>query len=202
MKQNKLLFYTLIGLCAYVLTSCSNCDCDKTTATSSLKKKEVQNTTRGKGSTDMKAILANSFTEVERFSFEGDNLDGIESLNLDRDINAVDEDAAFLKNVLNTLLGAEKEATQLDVELMMSDEPVEDGMFVFSIKSSEEKDLSFQIYDEEGFDMVANNAFKITAGNNYKALKTSDFPNGTYVFKLEDDAGKELVRRIEIVDAK
>lgn len=205
MKLTRLFTFAFIAFAAYSFTACT-CDCADQTAASAAKTsnaKNVENATRGESnSMNVQAMLAAQFSDVERFDYDGDmtQLEGIETFGKIDDINSASADADFLKNILNTLMGAENKAAQLDVEFKMSDEPVKDGMFVFAIEAKDEKDLTFQMYDEEGFDVVANNAFKVNEGNNYKVLKMTDFSNGTYVFKLSDDSGKELIRRVEVAN--
>lgn len=84
----------------------------------------------------------------------------------------------------------------------MSDKPVEDGVFLFSLQTAEDfkgtQQLILQMFNEEGFEMVAHNQFQITPGNNYKALSVKDFSSGTYIFRLSDGSNRELLRRVEI----
>ena len=113
-------------------------------------------------------------------------------------MSAEDQDAIDVMNVNQALLGAEKEAQLLDVKFSMSDEPVENGVFVFGIESADAKNLTLEMFDEEGFEMAANNKFDITEGNNYKALNVKSMDAGNYLFRLKDDSGKELVRTVSI----
>jgi len=80
----------------------------------------------------------------------------------------------------------------------MSDEPVENGMFIFGIESPDAKNLTLEMFDEEGYEMAANNKFNVLEGNNYKALNVNSMNNGAYLFRLKDDTGKELVRTVSI----
>jgi len=111
---------------------------------------------------------------------------------------AENQDAADVMNINQTLMGAEKEAQLLDVNFSMADEPVDNGMFIFGIETEDAKDLTMQMYDEEGFGMVANNQFEINQGNNYKALNVNSLESGSYVFRLKDAEGKELQRTVEV----
>lgn len=106
------------------------------------------------------------------------------------------EDA--ISGIMGSLMAAENQAMQLDVNFSMSDEPVEEGLFVFGIETEEEKDLTLEMYDEEGFEMAANNTISVTQGNNYKALNVKSLQSGTYLFKLKDEAGKELTRKVTV----
>ena len=108
------------------------------------------------------------------------------------------EDAQAVAGIHESLMSTEKEAQLLDVNFTMSDEPVENGMFIFGIETKNAKDLTLEMFDEEGYEMVANNKFNITEGNNYKALNVNSLENGTYSFRLKDDAGKELTREVTI----
>ena len=95
-------------------------------------------------------------------------------------------------------MSAEKEAQLLDVNFTMSDEPVENGVFIFGIETENAKDLTVEMFDEEGFGMVANNKFDINEGSNYKALNVNSMESGDYIFRLKDDQGRELERSVTI----
>jgi hypothetical protein len=97
------------------------------------------------------------------------------------------------------LIATENSQNQLAVEFSMSEEPVDNGTFIFGIKSEDKQDLTFMMYDEEGFAMVANNSFEVKEGSNYQALNVSDLKAGSYIFKLVNEKErKELVKRVEI----
>jgi len=116
---------------------------------------------------------------------------------------AANEDASnALKGIKGRLATAENIKQQLDVKFHMEDTPVEDGLFVFGIESEDVKKLTMEMYDEEGFAMAANNVVQVNSGNNYKALKVQDLENGTYIFKLKDESGKELTRQVTIDNKK
>lgn len=117
-------------------------------------------------------------------------------------LNAEDADAQAIMSLNQSLMGAEKEAQLLDVNFTMSDEPVENGMFVFGIETADAKNLTLEMFDEEGYSMVANNKFEITEGNNYKALNVKSLENGTYNFRLKDDSGKELTKQVKVAAAE
>ncbi|WMX16767.1 MULTISPECIES: hypothetical protein [unclassified Aureispira] len=121
-------------------------------------------------------------------------------INISEKMSAEDQDAMDIMNVNQKLMGAEKEAQLLDVNFTMSDEPIENGMFIFGIETDDAKELILEMRDEEGFSLVANNAFKINEGQNYKALNVSSLDKGTYNFRIKDDAGRELNRAIQIVE--
>jgi len=113
-------------------------------------------------------------------------------------LSAEDADAQAVMNINQALMGAEKEAQLLDVNFTMSDEPVANGMFIFGIETENAKNLTLEMFDEEGYAMVANNKFDVNEGNNYKALNVNTMENGTYTFRLKDEAGKELNREVTV----
>jgi len=117
-------------------------------------------------------------------------------------INSEDADAQDITNLNAAFMSAEKEAQLLDVTFVMSDEPVENGMFIFGIETQEAKSLKIEMFDEEGYAMVANNNFDITEGNNYKALNVNSLEDGSYTFRLKDEAGKEMDRTVTVKAAK
>jgi hypothetical protein len=137
-------------------------------------------------------------------SFEGQmiTLETSDIVAIAQTMNAEDADAQAVMNINATLMGAEKEAQLLDVNFTMSDEPVENGMFIFGIETADAKSLNIEMFDEEGYAMVANNKFDITEGNNYKALNVKSLENGSYTFRLKDDSGKELSRTVKVATAE
>jgi len=117
-------------------------------------------------------------------------------------MNADDEDAQDIMNMNAALMGTEKEAQLLDVDFTMSDEPIDNGMFIFGIETEDAKSLTLEMYDEEGYAMVANNKFDVTEGNNYKALNVESLSAGSYNFRLKDDSGKELNKVVTVAEKK
>ena len=114
-----------------------------------------------------------------------------------KNANQAAEDAI---NIVNSLMGADKEAQTLDVKFTMSDGPVDNGMFVFGMETENPKNLTMQMFDEEGFGMVANNQFDINQGNNFKALNVTALNNGNYIFRLKDADGKELQKTVTVAN--
>jgi len=138
-------------------------------------------------------------SEAMQVTFEGQTIT-IESADVIsmQAMNQEDADAQAVMNINQALMGAEKEAQLLDVNFTMSDEPVENGMFIFGIETENAKNLTLEMFDEEGYAMVANNKFDVNEGNNYKALNVNTMENGTYTFRLKDEAGKELNREVTV----
>lgn len=126
------------------------------------------------------------------------NVDELETITISAAEEGAD-DAAIATSIFNSLMSTEKVAGQLDVKFSMADEPVKDGIFVFAIESGNAKDLTLEMYDEEGYEMAANNVITIAEGKNYKALNVRSLRDGTYIFKLVDGEGKELVRTVDII---
>lgn len=140
---------------------------------------------------------------VDRFSLADVdvNLDAMETVAMQQ-MNQEDADAQDIMNMNSALMAAEKEAQLLEVKFSMSDEPIDNGMFIFSIESPDGKNLTLEMYDEEGYDKVANNKFEVTEGNNYKALNVNSMEDGDYLFRLKDEKGSELVRTVNINNEK
>lgn len=121
-------------------------------------------------------------------------------INISEKISSEDQDAMDITNLNQKLMGAEKEAQLLDVNFTMDDEPVDNGMFIFGIETEDAKELTLEMHDEEGFNLVANNMFTINEGQNYKAINVSSLDQGMYNFRIKDDAGRELNRQVNIVE--
>lgn len=136
-----------------------------------------------------------SVTEQNEFKFDAANLDVMEPVGM-KTISEED----VLNNIHRTFMAAENEAELLDVKFSMSDEPVENGLFIFSIESPNSKKLIIEMYDEEGYALTANNAFQVEEGNNYKALNVKNMKNGEYIFRLKDEEGREITRNVDILN--
>ncbi len=109
------------------------------------------------------------------------------------------DDAQLIKNIYQAMQAAENKAAELTgVKLMISDEPVQDGIFLFAMEANSAQNLTMEMYDEEGFQMAANSQINLTEGSNYKAVNVNSLNNGEYVVRLKDGEGKELARTITI----
>lgn len=141
---------------------------------------------------------------IARFSLDGINInvEELEEFKVQTVAAGADADAMVLMRVNESLMAAEKEAQILDVNFSMSDEPVGNGMFVFGIESPDSKSITIEMFDEEGYNLAANNTFVVNEGNNYKALNVNTLDNGEYLFRLKDDQGRELARTVSIQHEK
>jgi len=121
-------------------------------------------------------------------------------INISEKMSAEDQDAMNVMSLNQKLMATEKEAQLLDLNFSMSDEPIDNGMFVFGIQTEYAKKLTLEMHDEEGFTLVANNIFTVNEGQNYKAINVSSLDEGLYNFRIKDDAGRELNRQVNIVE--
>ncbi len=136
---------------------------------------------------------------VSAASLSKADLATIEQIVVKQQSAAAADDARTVANIFNTLQAAENKAQELtSVKVSMSDEPIQDGVFLFAVESSVSQHLTLEMYDEEGFQMAANNKIVLSHGNNYKALNVNSLENGNYIVRLKDDEGKELVRQVQI----
>jgi len=190
--MKKIAQFFVLALFLNLVVSCQSGDSSEKTnlmATTAAKTKKTKN----------KLVNADNAEAMTRFSLTDIdvNLEAMETVAMNK-MNAADADAAAVMSINQALMGAEKEAQLLDVNFSMSDEPVENGMFIFGIESPDAKNLTLEMFDEEGYEMAANNKFNVLEGNNYKALNVNSMNNGAYLFRLKDDTGKELVRTVSI----
>lgn len=214
----------LVALAIFSFASCnSECDCKTETDGTAISVEQTrgnqdQNQSFRKQLVESLQVELKQLKSVESFKFSKDMLpEGVSFNDITLLTESIDEKKSAAANnqqadaeatqlvysVFNSLLAAENKASQLQVEFSMSDEPVDNGVFIFSIGSEAEQNLTFEMYDEEGFEMQAQNSFQINAGNNYKALNVSGFEEGSYLFRLKnEEEGKELVRKIQIKETK
>ena len=74
------------------------------------------------------------------------------------------EDAkTVVGTIYTTFMTAEKIANVLNVEMRASDEAVDD-VFIFSLKSSEQKELTMKMFDEEGYELAAHRVMQLDEG--------------------------------------
>ncbi len=107
------------------------------------------------------------------------------------------DDQQIVATIYTSLMAAEKVAKVLDIEMIAEDE-VNDDVFVFALKSEEQRKLTMEMFDEEGFTPHANRTLQVEDGNNYNALNVKALPDGTYQFKLTDDQGAEFTKSVTI----
>lgn len=184
---------TLAILFALAISCGSNSQEEKAATVAQQEKKLDINASRG---------YQGSKQAIARFSLEGLNIN-VEEMDLlelqtAAAAEAAEEDAMKLARLNEKFLTADKEAQVLDVNFSMSDEPVENGMFVFSIESPDNKSITLEMFDEESYRAAAHTAFLVNEGNNYKALNVNTLDSGDYLFRLKDDQGRELARTVSI----
>ena len=129
-------------------------------------------------------------------SFQGQQV-AAEVINLQKKAYDNADEAEAAKQIFSNLM-ATKAKAMVDVQLTMSDEPVEDGILVFSLDAQDSKKVELQMFDEEGFGMAANNTIGVNQGKNYKALNVTGLDNGTYTLLLKDEDGRELRQKIKV----
>lgn len=177
----------IIGFAAILLTaSCSN-----STDNSQF---NIQDPTQVRAG----SLVESKNTMDVQFNGQTISINTADILVVSGQMSAEDQDAIDVMNINQSLLGAEKEAQLLDVKFVASDEPVENGMFIFGIETENSKELTMEMFDEEGYALVANNKMTVNQGNNYKALNVASLENGSYTFRLKDASGKELNKTIQV----
>lgn len=107
------------------------------------------------------------------------------------------DDQQVIQTIYTTLMAAEKVAKVLEIEMLAQDE-VNDDVFVFSLKSEAQKNLTMKLFDEEGYELAAHRVLQVNKGNSYRALNVESLTDGTYMFKLTDKEGAELNKKITI----
>ena len=112
-----------------------------------------------------------------------------------------DDDQATMTTVYATLMAAEKVANLLNVELTVSKDNVSDDVFVFALKSEDQKKLAMKLLDEEG-GQVGENLFTVEQGANYRTINVANLNDGTYTFRLYDDSGAETSEEFTVERGK
>lgn len=107
-----------------------------------------------------------------------------------------EDDKVLVTTIKTTLMNAEKVANMLNVNLVSED--VASDVFIFNIDSEEYQKLKMELFDEEGYEIVGTNEFIVSEGNNYKGLNIKSLEDGTYIFKLTNEEGKELTKTFKV----
>ncbi|BDS11771.1 T9SS C-terminal target domain-containing protein [Aureispira anguillae] len=107
------------------------------------------------------------------------------------------DDQEIISTIYTSLMAAEKVAKILEVELIAEDE-VNDDVFVFSLKTEQQKEIALKMFDEEGYELAANRVLKLESGNNYNALNVKTLEDGTYKFQITDETGAEKTTTVTI----
>lgn len=107
------------------------------------------------------------------------------------------DDQQIIATIYTSLMAAEKVAKVLDIEMIAEDE-VNDDVFVFSLKSEEQRKLTMKLFDEEGYKTAAHRVLQVEDGNNYNALNVQSLEDGTYKFVIEDETGASKTKTIVI----
>ena len=107
-------------------------------------------------------------------------------------------DEEFIQKIFSNLIAAENKTALTTVNMKVAEEEIENDLFIFSLESEFEQKLTFEMYDEEGFQMAANNTLGLSQGNNYKAINVATIENGNYIVRVKNDEGHELVQKIAI----
>lgn len=136
---------------------------------------------------------------IGRFPLTGIKLDfnAIEMITVEK-MSPEAADSVAIVRINQALMSSEVEAQVLEVAFYMSETPTEKGVYILSIESEAAQTLFLEIFDEEGFEMAATNRLTIVEGQNYKGLDIKSLENGVYLFRLTDQAGKELIQSVNI----
>lgn len=108
------------------------------------------------------------------------------------------DDKEVVATIYTSLMAAEKVAKVMNIEMIASDDPVENDVFVFALKSEEQKDVTMKMFDEEGYELAAHRVMEVNEGSNYNALNVETLDDGTYMFQITDESGAELNRKVTI----
>ncbi len=108
------------------------------------------------------------------------------------------DDKKVVATIFTNLMSAQKVAGALNIEMVSSDDPVTDDVFIFTLKSEEQKEVAMKMFDEEGYQLAANRVLQVSEGNNYRALNVNSLEDGTYIFQISDENGGERTKKVTI----
>jgi hypothetical protein len=193
-------FLTASGLALILGLSACNSDSNNTpNATPTISGEAAMKDSNKRGA---ETIRMDKFAVVQRFAQLDKKIDLAKLQTVvvsqqERDA-AQSEDVRQVVGIFNTLLAAQNESSKLNLKLTMSDTPVEDGVFVFAIESDSKQDIQFEMFDEEGFELAAQNMLTLDKGANYKALNVRGLNGGSYLFRLQNTDGQSMSQKVII----
>jgi hypothetical protein len=108
------------------------------------------------------------------------------------------DDRKVVTTIFTSAMAAEKVAKALNIEVVSSEDPVADDVYVFALKSEEQKNIAMQMFDEEGYSLSAHRQLNVNAGENLRAVNVQSMEDGHYILKLSDENGNEKIHRVKI----
>lgn len=113
-------------------------------------------------------------------------------------LDGENDDQKTVMTIFTDFEAAEKVSQMAGIEMIASDDPIQDDVFVFALKSEDQKNMVMEMFDEEGYVQAAQNTLQVEEGSNYKAVNVETLENGTYMFRLTDDEGNEIQQELVI----
>lgn len=107
-----------------------------------------------------------------------------------------ESDAQAVFNINETLMGAIREAQFLDINIMMSKDTIKSDYLVFVIEVEQAQKLTLEMFDDGSFVMVADCTFSVNTGGNFLAVDVKNINKGVYNFRLKDEEGSEVNKRV------
>lgn len=192
--KNIIKFSVLSFLAVSTLVACGDASKSAASSLADIKKEEISTATRSlKDLTHVQTAAS--------FSLAAANLDKskIEQIMLTANKANDNADAEFINTLFSNLQAAENNAAVLTTATFkVAEETIENDLFIFSLDSQVEQSLTFEMFDEEGFKMAANNTLGLSKGNNYKAINVASIEDGNYIVRVKNTEGQELVQKISI----
>lgn len=192
--MKNILKFSFLSFLAVSLVACGNTSKEAASSLVNIQKEEISTTTRSLK--DVKHIQT-----AGTFSLAASKIDKskIEQIMIAANKANDNADAEFINSVFANLQAAENNAAVLTtVNFKVAEETIENDLFIFALESQMEQSLSFEMFDEEGFQMAANNTLGLSQGNNYKAINVSTIEDGNYIVRVKNSEGQELVQKISI----
>ena len=193
--MNMTKFFAAVALVSLGLTACG--DVRPSDAAGAAIKAESMNLETFRTAQNIKNVEKLSLNQVADLDLSQIKAEAI-MLKSRQAAKAEQADAAVAANTYLKMMAAEQKAASLELNFTMSEEPIENGVFLFGLESKSSQELSLEVFDEEGFALAANNKLNLNEGNNYKALNVSSLEKGSYLIRLRDAEGRELKRTLNI----
>jgi hypothetical protein len=133
---------------ALAMTSIVSCgESTKNTQASLVNESEINLETHRGGAAGVKEF--ETMTRFALSSLTAEQIAALETITMSSKAADANADAAEAQAQRQMFMAAEKEDSNTKVNFSMSEEPVDNGMFVFSVETEDEKELTFEEYDDQ-----------------------------------------------------
>lgn len=170
-----------------------SCQLEGNRQSSKISGEDLLNNNARSSTLDFKSIPTIKLFDASTIELD---LEDLEQIDLSLEAFNVAKQQARIKTIRNNIEENRKEKASPKVELMLSDEPLKEGLALIAIESAQNQVLTLELYDKRGNLFVSKQELQLKEGTNYKMLYSKDVEAEQYLLLLKDEDGEELMRKL------